>query len=439
MIPNDTEKGQAGADSDEQQELTPGTPEPEHEGAEMEGADIPAPLADVVAPLATNRERQHLVASAKIGYRIVTFAVILIAAVVLCVMALRQITHVLELFTIGLLVAMAINPMVAWLERRGVRRAISVGVLVIGLVGAFTAGVAALAPMLVDQSANLVRDFPEYSLRLQGYVDQVQKHFPSLDLTNLTERVQTVVEQNLSAIQEQGTALLTTSVTWVFESVLVVFIVVFFLVDPEPLIRGMRGLMPDEWQQEVQRIGELAVGKVNAWIQGSLILMLSIFVATTVGLYMLKIPYALLWGVLSGLLEIIPTIGPIISAIPAILVGLTISPTMGLWVAILYLVVQQLESNILVPIIMANKVRLHPITLLFFLLMMAQFLGIFGALIATPLAAVIKVLYMELYYHRIHGTLPDEEVNDPVRMKILNRFAKKSQVGNPPGPAASAD
>jgi predicted PurR-regulated permease PerM len=112
---------------------------------------------------------------------------------------------------------------------------------------------------------------------------------------------------------------------------------------------------------------------------------------------------------------------------------------MGLWVAILYLVVQQLESNILVPIIMANKVRLHPITLLFFLLMMAQFLGIFGALIATPLAAVIKVLYMELYYHRIHGTLPEEEVNDPVRMKILNRFAKKSQVGNPPGPAASAD
>jgi hypothetical protein len=78
------------------------------------------------------------------------------------------------------------------------------------------------------------------------------------------------------------------------------------------------------------------------------------------------------------------------------------------------------------------------VTLLFFLLMMAQFLGIFGALIATPLAAVIKVLYMELYYHRIHGTLPDEEADDPVRMKILERFAKKTNLDNPPGPPAPA-
>jgi predicted PurR-regulated permease PerM len=438
MIPKPPLETSPASPTPEDGDLTEGTPEPEVEGAEHEGGDIPASLESIVAPLPTYVDQQRTIAAAKVGFRVVTFGVFLILFVVLGVLALRQITHVMELFVIGLLIAMAINPMVAWLERKGVRRAISVGVLVLLLAGGFAAAVTALAPTLVDQSANLVRDFPQYSSRMQGYADQIQHRFPSLDVSQLTARVQAAIEENLSAIQAQATTLLTTSVTWVFESVLVVFIIVFFLVDPQPLIRGLRGLMPDEWQPEVQRIGELAVGKVNAWIQGTLLLMLSIFVASTVGLYALGVPYALLWGVLAGLFEAIPTIGPILSSIPPILVALTISPTKAVWVLGLFLVVQQLESNILVPIVMANKVRLHPVTLLFFLLMMAQFLGIFGALIATPLAAVIKVLYMELYYHRIHGTLPDEEADDPVRMKILERFAKKTNLDNPPGPPAPA-
>jgi predicted PurR-regulated permease PerM len=311
-----------------------------------------------------------------------------------------------------------------------------VGVLVLLLAGGFAAAVVALAPTLVDQSASLLRDFPQYSARMQHYADLIQNRFPSVDVAALTARVQSVLQDNLAVIQAQATALLTTSVTWVFETILVLFIIIFFLVDPEPLIRGLRGLMPDTWQAEAQRIGELAVGKVNAWIQGTLLLMLSIFVASTIGLVALGIPYALLWGVLAGLLEAVPTIGPILSAVPPTLVALTISPTKALWVLGLYVIIQQLESNILVPVIMSNKVRLHPITLLFFLLMMASFLGIFGALIATPLAAVIKVLYMELYYHRLHGTLPEEEADDPVRAKILDRFARKTHLDHPPGPSA---
>jgi predicted PurR-regulated permease PerM len=142
--------------------------------------------------------------------------------------------------------------------------------------------------------------------------------------------------------------------------------------------------------------------------------------------------------VLSGFVEIVPTVGPIISAVPPTLVALTVSPTKALWVLGLYTFIQQLESNILVPWIMSNKVRLHPVTLLFFLLGMAEFLGVFGALIATPLAAVLKVLYMELYYRRIHGTLPQDEAEDPIRMKILHRFAKRAQIGEPPGPPVAS-
>lgn len=431
MIPND-ERSPAPGDN----ERGEGSPEPVAPEGEDHATPAVLPPPDALpSPMPIFADRDRVVTSARVGYRVVTFAVFLVLFVVLSVLAIGRITHVIELFVIGLLIAMAINPMVAWLERRGVRRAVSVGVLVLILFGGFVAAMVALAPMLVEQSAHLVRDFPKYSARMQDYADLVQKRFPSVDVSQVTARVQDTVEQNLLVIQSQAASVLTASATWVFETVLVVFIVVFFLLEPGSLIRGMRGLFPDAWQTEVQRIGELAVGKVNAWIQGTLILMLSIAVASTIGLLALDIPYALLWGVLAGLLEAVPTIGPILSAIPPILVALTISPTQALWVAILYLVIQQIESNILVPIVMANKVRLHPITLLFFLLMMASFLGIFGAIIATPLAAVIKVIYMERYYHRLHGNLPDEEVDDPVRIKILERFAKKAHLDHPPGPA----
>jgi len=98
---------------------------------------------------------------------------------------------------------------------------------------------------------------------------------------------------------------------------------------------------------------------------------------------------------------------------------------LSVWVIVLYTAMQQLESAILMPLVMSNKVRLHPITLLFFLLVMTEYLGIFGAIIATPVAAILKVLYLELYYRRVHGDIPPEEKDDPVRKKVIRLRRKK--------------
>lgn len=373
-------------------------------------------------------EQEWVALRTRVGTRIATFAIFLIAFMVFLAYAINRLSHVLELFTIGLLLAMAINPAVVWFEKRHTRRWVSVTALVVILAGIIIGGLASLLPSLVDQSTKFINDAPSIGNTLQKHLTWMDRRFPEAHVSELANRLQSEASQSLSGIQSTATTIFTASVTTVVEAVLVVFLVVFVLCDPHPLVRGLRGALPAQWQDEVTRIGELVVAKVQAWIQGSLILMLFIAVLDTIGLLILGVPYALLWGVLSGLLEIIPTLGPIIAAVPPAIVGLTIPnhPITALYVLALYTVIQQIESNLLVPFIMSNKVRLHPVTLLCFLLVMAEFLGVFGALIATPLAAVLKVLYMELYYRRLHGSLPPEEANDPTRLKLKRRRAKKA-------------
>lgn len=344
-----------------------------------------------------------------IGYRIATFTVCLVFFLGLVLYGLYRLTHVLELFVVALLVAMAINPLVRHLNRKGVPRFLSVIVL-LGVLAAVVVSLAAgIGPPLIDEITGFISNFGHFISQLQGYGTALETRFPGVDIDQIARTLQNQGQQQLNSILQSATAIFTASVTRLFETVLVVFLIVFMLMDPDPLVFGLRSLFPDKYQEDVQRIGLLAVGKVEAWIQGSLLLMLAIGFLTSVAMYWLGVPYALLWGVLAGILEIVPTVGPVLAAIPPTLVGLTESPMLAVKVVAAQFIIQQLESTLLVPVIMSNRVRLHPITLLFFLLAMAQLLGIFGALIATPVAAVVKVLYVELYYRRIHGNLPGEE------------------------------
>jgi predicted PurR-regulated permease PerM len=116
-----------------------------------------------------------------------------------------------------------------------------------------------------------------------------------------------------------------------------------------------------------------------------------------IGLWLIGAPMPILFGVIAGIGEAIPTIGPILSAVPPMIVMLGEDPNKALWVALLFLVVQQVENNILVPRIMASSLHLHAVSVLFFVVAMSALLGPVGILFATPACAVVKVLYQELF------------------------------------------
>ena len=140
--------------------------------------------------------------------------------------------------------------------------------------------------------------------------------------------------------------------------------------------------------------------KLGAWLRGQLFLSLIIGILVFVGLLILNIPYALPLALLAGVMEVIPVIGPIISAIPATLLGLTISPLLGLGVAAMFFVIQQLENHLIVPQVMRKAVGLNPLVVILAIAVGGRLLGFAGALLAVPMAVVLQIIASEVIESR---------------------------------------
>lgn len=133
--------------------------------------------------------------------------------------------------------------------------------------------------------------------------------------------------------------------------------------------------------------------KLGYWVRGELLLMTSIGVTTYVGLLLLHIDFALPLAIIAGILEIVPMIGPVISAIPAVLLALAVSPFLAVSVIALYVIIQQVESNIFVPLVMKRSVGLSPVVTILALLIGGRFGGIAGAILAVPAYLVVQILF----------------------------------------------
>jgi predicted PurR-regulated permease PerM len=142
---------------------------------------------------------------------------------------------------------------------------------------------------------------------------------------------------------------------------------------------------------------------MRKWLIATLISMAIIAAMTTTGLLLLGIPAALALGLIAGLLQFVPTVGPIVSAVPAAVVALVVSPLHVLWVILLYLVTQQIESNMITPIVMRRAVDLPPALTLLTQALMTVLFGFLGLLLAVPLVAITMVLVRRLYVERMEA------------------------------------
>ena len=136
--------------------------------------------------------------------------------------------------------------------------------------------------------------------------------------------------------------------------------------------------------------------KLGGWFRGQFFLSLVIGTLSYIGLLILGVPYALPLAVVAGVMEVVPVIGPIISAIPSILIALTISPLLGLAVAVMYFVIQQLENHLIVPQVMKRAVGINPLFVILAIAVGSRLLGFAGALLAVPIAVVIQIIVAEI-------------------------------------------
>jgi predicted PurR-regulated permease PerM len=191
---------------------------------------------------------------------------------------------------------------------------------------------------------------------------------------------------------------------------LVVLFAGLYLAIEQPLFwRGALRLVPPARRLRASRTLHRVGKTLRGWILGTVINMVVVGVVTGLALWALGVPTPFALGLIAGLFEFVPIFGPILASIPAIGIGLTESPAMGLWVLLLYVGIQQLESNVLQPIVMKGAMKLPPALSLTFQVMMAILFGFIGILVAVPILAVVIVLVKSLYLEPMEEQAHDEE------------------------------
>ena len=310
------------------------------------------------------------------------------------------IAFTITLFALAFFFAVVLDPPIRRLDRKGLSRGWSVAVIAITFFVILGAAALFGIPPLIQEGSDLVRNAPSYYQQLQGRIEDL---FPALaDQLKEVDPQQKLTELGQSLLPRIGRISLGI-LGGIFSFFVIVVLTLYTLADPGPLIRGTVRAAPRQYRRLVLRIIARINLQLQAWVRATFWMMLIIGVMCGLGLWALGVKGALLFGVIAGIGDAIPTIGPIISAIPPIVVTVATDPMKALWIAVLFLVIQQVENNLLVPRIMSATMNLHPISVLFFVIAMGGLMGPLGILLATPLCAITKVLYEEIYSRRVHG------------------------------------
>ena len=307
---------------------------------------------------------------------------ILLAIVVLAIVwFLIEVRGILiELFVAYIIMA-AFSPFIGFLRRLKIPRVIATAITYIIALIILIMIIVPLIPFFIAQIQSLVKIFPLYISRTAHSIGV------SFNLTQM----QNVVTSELGTISENAFTITKSIFTGIF-AVLAVFVIsVYLSLDRKGVHAAFTRLFPKNSQEKAQKAILEIEEKLGAWVRGQIVLSFSIAAVTWIVLTLLHIPFALPLAMIAGLLEIIPTLGPIISAIPAMIVAFSISPTLMIMVALAYTGIQFLENHLLVPKIMQAAVGLNPIIIIVSVAAGAQMLGVIGALLAVPFLSMLII------------------------------------------------
>ena len=311
-----------------------------------------------------------------------------------------RVADILLLLFIGLLLAILLRTLAHPLTRRTPLPAgASLAAVIVLLVALFGAGGYFLAPQLANQISGLVQQLPEA-------VDEVRRAVNQYAWTEpLLNRLQSVREGSNFLARITGT--FSTTLNALTHTVFIVFVGVFLASNPALYRAGFLKLVPPQRRERAAEVTDEVVQTLREWLLGRFVSMAVIGVVAGVGLWLIGVPLAPSLGILTGLLEFIPVIGPFIAAVPAILLAFTNGTGQVFWVIGLFIAIEQLEGNLLVPLVQQRTVSLPPAVTLTSVLIFGVLFGFLGLLVATPLAAVILVLVRRLYIEDTLGDSPE--------------------------------
>ena len=352
-------------------------------------------------------------------HRQAIFALVMIAVVAGLLWSGRG---ALPAFFIGLALVFVLDPAVTRLAAAGVPRWAGILVMYAVVIGVVWGFIAFAVPPITAQARELVTELPRLGAAIADWERALEDWYRNLPLPS---EIRDMIDEQLAAsgqaiadllrglLAPTVTALLRAA-TFVMGLVVIPVWLFYVLKDRERFGGAVAAAVPFGWRADVGNMLGL-LGRVGGrWVRGQLLLGAAVFAATVIGLGLLVLigfsefgQFILILALIAGVLEWLPIIGPIVAAIPAILIGLSISLPAGIAAAVLYIVIQQLENHLLVPKVMGDAVDLHPAVLVLALVVGGALFGIGGAILAAPTLSAGRDLY-RYGFHRFGGQSPAE-------------------------------
>lgn len=287
------------------------------------------------------------------------------------------------IFIAGILVA-AFAPIInKWSKKIG--KTLSILILVLLIIGGIAGFTYLIVPPFITQTKQLIAGLPEFA----NSFSIIRSYLPSIEkgLSALTESLGGITGSFIS---------ITTSVVGAIVAFFTVLVLtIYFLIDEQVFTRFLSTVIPKSKKEGVTSLIRKISAKIGEWLRGQLLLGIIIGIIVYIGLTIIGVKYALALAVISGVLEILPIVGPIISGTLAALISLSISPITALIVVVFYVLLQQLENNFIVPKVMSKAVGLPPAIIIIAILIGGKLLGVIGALLAVPMIAIIYVVFQE--------------------------------------------
>lgn len=328
----------------------------------------------------------------EISYKTIIFTV----SFLLGIWLLFQIRQIITLIFLSIILVTLFLKPVNWLHARKVPRLVAVLSVYLVFLAFIAFVIAIIVPAVVAQSSDLISKLPQIVASLNSLFI-----FYKIPVENISE----VIAQQVQNITGDIISITSAIFSSIFLIITLFVFTFYLLLEWESVVKLITSPFSGKQEKKIKSLIIKIENGLGHWIRGQLTLSLLIGILTFVGLSILGVPFALPLALIAGILEIVPIVGPIVSAIPAILVGLTIAPVFGLAVGALFLIIQQLENHLLVPIVMSKVVGLQPPVVIITLLIGAKLYGIGGAFLSVPIVVCARVIINELL-------LEDQKVED---------------------------
>lgn len=319
-------------------------------------------------------------------------SILKVFGVLLGIWFLYAIRDIVLLFFIVVIVVVALSPIIdKW--QRHMSRPLAVTLIFVILIAAISLIVSLLVPPLVNQITELTYSLPSYAYDIQLFISRLNGS--SADTASFVQQAVQAVSRQLSSVSSNIVNATIGVIGGIFTFFTVAVLSFYLLLEEQGIRKMVLSFLPIDHKVDVVNALNKVGAKLGSWLRGQLLLMLIIGVVTAIWVSTLGLPYALALGLWAGLTEVIPFLGPIIGGIPIIIIALLDSPLKAIVAVVILVLVQQVESNFIVPKVMQRSVGLSPVIVILALLIGGKLFGITGTILSIPVAATISVIIQE--------------------------------------------